>query len=67
MCPSQRTLPGKYDTRDMGVNHIVYTVSKYAFRPQKELHFAKKNDVKERITTTPAGDQVDKGVGNIQK
>ena len=35
MCPSQRTLPGKYDTRDMGVNHIVYTVSKYAFRPQK--------------------------------
>ena len=26
-----------------------------------------KNDVKERITTTPAGDQVDKGVGNIQK
>ena len=42
MCPSQRTLPGKYDTRDMGVNQIVYTVSKYAIRPQKELHFAKK-------------------------
>ena len=42
------------------------TVSKYAFRPQR-ITLCKKNIIKERITTAPAGDQVDKGVGNIQK
>ena len=50
----------------MGDIHIVKQYQNMLL-DHKDLHFAKKNIIKERITTTPVGDQGYKGVGKHAK